>query len=474
METKDKMDSRLLYYDAIDEFHQIFNKDLLTTEHLIGGQIKISSLHYPNSEVDDTANFWGYELQKDGQKYLLASTDDKDKEINLRNILPILPVSTQKVASKGVVYQQIMEYKIARIKPQQHFTPKEFINILTPFDVTNKKHYVLNTLKAITSLMFRYNDRTCSNPGFGKDSAVDLLGNLIGGCETIVSPTYAKLEERAVILKWLAINEVVDITTADWRIIQQYLLDFGAFKNKVTKHSKAHGIVKEVIDASEFSLGLLYNDIADYPEPRKYFDFITKNPVKDRFPAFRLYGSYLEDFNSLRGISVKELVAQNMDFYKSIISTFEYYRQNINNHLHKYTPTLKDYGNRWNINLGRLLAVVDLFSETEQEYNDWVVIIENSLDDYKEMLEYPTMVRNLAKKFDIPKTAYDEFNKLECIITHIRQLDPDGRMERTKENIKYCEECIKADTYIQKGILVSSYTPPNQQPTRIEDKRFWK
>ena len=209
------MKSQLLYYDNIATFKHKFSAKLLTAEHLQGNQIKISSLHYPDNDVDDEANFWGYMLEKDNTKYLLPATDKEGKEIDLKEVLPIIPTTTQKVASKGIAYNQIMSYKSAKIRPEQYYTFRELVEILTSFEVTHPEHSKLIMFNGLTSLFSRYNHRICSPAGAGKDSAVDIISNLYGDCQSIVSPTYAKLEERAVVLKWLAINEVVDITPVD-------------------------------------------------------------------------------------------------------------------------------------------------------------------------------------------------------------------------------------------------------------------
>ena len=78
------MDSRMLYYDCLSEFKKQFYKDLLTQEHLASGQIKINKVSMPDGSEDDEYNFWGYQFEKNGVKFLLSAVDSDKKEIDLK------------------------------------------------------------------------------------------------------------------------------------------------------------------------------------------------------------------------------------------------------------------------------------------------------------------------------------------------------------------------------------------------------
>ena len=462
----------MLFYEMIAEFKRKFSEKLLDVSHIVGGQIKFNSLHLPNGD-ETTNSFWGYIIEKNGIKYLFPSTDKSGKEINIRSEFPIMPTRTQKVANKDTVYQEIKAYKSAKIRPQQNHSFKEVVDTLSSFKYSNPNHYKLMIFNALTSYYLRYNHRISSVAGGGKDSAVDLLGNLVGGCQSIVSPTYAKLEERAVILKWLAINEVVDITKGDWRIIQQYLLDFGAHRPTVLKHSKAHGIVGEEIDASELSLSLMYNDIDHYPDPENYFDVVTKKQVRDRYPAFRCFGRFTEDFNQVNTMDIKKFVDEHFEEYKELLSSIEYYKQNLFNNVHNYNrDKIPQYSQRIDLNLGRLFTVIDVYSSTQEEFNKWVEVVKESLRDYQVMRTYLSMVQQISNKMGINKKDYETFKKINYVKEYIKSHDPEEKNPETKFNLDYLQKIEKADTYIQKKQLIDNYKFIEQQQ-KIDDKIFW-
>lgn len=390
---------QLLFYDSLSEWKRQFYKDLLTSQHLIPGEIKINKIDFASGGSQEHANFWGYMFEKDGKKYLLESKDTTGLQIDLSELMPFIASDLEKVAHKGVVYWLVHKPISAKFRPQKCMQFRELVDILSSFSHSNPVHQKLLVFIALTSMMDRANFRISTPPGFGKDSIVDTMGALIGNAATVENPTLAKLEYMTA-FKWLVVNEINDIGKAEWKVVEQFLLATGAHKSEVTKHSRAMaGGVKEILSLKNFSLALLYNDIDCYPEMKEYMDFITKKAVLDRFPAFRLYGSLTEDFNIHRTVDVEKLVKDNFTVYKEILYTFSYFKANLLRELKQFkVDGLMDMPQRWKINIGRLLRIVDLYCNNQDEFNFWIKVINDSLKDYKEMLNYPTLIKQLAAK----------------------------------------------------------------------------
>jgi hypothetical protein len=392
----------LLHYDCLAEFKRQIYKEVLTRDNLVSGQIKIDKLSFEDGSTDDEANFWGYILEKDGVKYLLSCRNaSTNQEIDIKYMFPLIPRNLLKVAYKGQAYYQIQKPIVARWKPQKSMEFKDLIKSLTPFQHSNPKHQTIMAFISLASMMDKINIRVSSPASFGKDSMVDTLGHLFGNAATLENPTLAKLEFMTT-YKWLAVNEVIDIGKAEWRIIEQFLLSAGAHKPEITKHSRAvAGGVKEILDISQFSLALLYNDIDHYPEFEKYFDFVTKKAVLNRFPALRLHGVLQADFNKIKDINVPKYVSENIDLYKEIIYNFEYYKQNFYSLLKGFNhDKLKPMPERWKVNMGRVLKIVDLYCDTQEEFDSWVKEINKCMIDYSEMMKYPEL-RNKNPELDV-------------------------------------------------------------------------
>ncbi|HEY9705240.1 MAG TPA: hypothetical protein V6C58_22570, partial [Allocoleopsis sp.] len=214
--------SILLNYECLSQFKRQFYEKVLSFDNLIPEEIKIDKVSFPDGGTDDTFNFWGYELQKDGKKYLLPSKFPDGTELDIKNILPIIPQDVQKVASRGNVYYLINNPISVSFKSDKRLSFKELANILNDFEHTNPEHRLLLVFMGLSQVLDRSNYRISTPAGFGKDSVVDIFGNLLGNCATIENPTIAKLEFMTN-MKWLAVNEIVDIQKAEWRNIEQFL-----------------------------------------------------------------------------------------------------------------------------------------------------------------------------------------------------------------------------------------------------------
>ena len=404
----------LLYYECISEFKRQYYSSLISHEHLVEGEVKLDKLSYPDGGTDERANFWGWKFEKDGVKYLVESKGKK-----LKDLCPFMAMDCQKVAHAGQVYQFVGKVVPARFKSEKTMTFKELVDSFASHAHTNPQHQKLWWFLSLSAMMDRTYFRVASNPGFGKDSVVDILGHLIGGAGTVENPTLAKLEYLTY-LKWLAVSEIVDISKTEWRVIEQFLLAAGAHKPEVTKHSRAKDAVQEILNLNKFSLSLIYNDIDNYPEMEKYFDFVTKDAVKDRYPAFRVWGTLTEDFNQVRTIDVPKFVKEHHEDYRKIIYAFTYYKDNVMRELKRWNADKlslmignKKMPERWKISLGKILRIIDLYCSTQEEFDEWMKVIGQVLVDYQVMLEYPNHCELLARRMG--KGTKDYLNALVSV-----------------------------------------------------------
>ena len=391
----------LLHYVALSEFTKQFKSKVLDVEHLDEkGEIHLRKLTLPDGHEDDRANFWGWQLHKDGDTYLISNSDKEGNKVSIKDILPIVPAIVEKVANNGKVYKYVRKYNTVKFQSIKKYSFRDLVDFLSDIPHTNIIHRKLATILGISSLLDRANFRLSTPPGFGKDSIVDTLGNLMGGCATIENPTLAKLEREASLQDWLAVNEVVDIAKGDWRLIEQFLLAAGAFKPTITKRSRAFGGVGETIYISKFSISLMYNDVDCYPNADKYFDMVTKKAVIDRFVPFRLYGTFRTNFTEIDTIDVEQFVKENTSIYKDLLYTLTYYSNNAQQELSNYnSDKLMQLKPRWKTNILKLLKYIDLYCENQEEFDEWIGIINSCIKDYEAMINYPAFHNVLLEKY---------------------------------------------------------------------------
>lgn len=396
------MNKLLLHYACLAQFKASFYKDLLTHEHLEGGMVQINNLTYADGQRDDKINLWGWEFKKNNDKYFLPAKRKKAngelEEVKLKDLLPIKAEASEKVAYNRVVYHLITKPVSAKFRPYKHMSFKELVDSLASFDHSNPQHFKLLWFLGLTAMMDRINFRVCSPPSFGKNNVINVLNHTVGNATAIVKPTLAKLEYRTS-YKWLCINEAVDIPKAEFKPIEQFFLDVGDMQPRIEKHSMPYQGGAHDYDISQLSVSMFYNDITDYPDKTEYFEEITKHAVQDRYPAFRVYGGFLENFNSVRNMDVNSFVQENRSEYIKIIETFQYYK--VNHYARRFSDggAFNNYSERWKINIDKLLRIIDMYCDSQEEFSAWVGIVVNSLEDYKKMLEYPRALERAKKKY---------------------------------------------------------------------------
>lgn len=455
------MDLRL-HNEVITNFKEQFFTGVLTTDHLIPKEITINKIKYTNGTVDDEYNFWGYELVKDNVHYLLPS--EKDRDVLEELPIKINPDHLVKASSSGQVYFIIEEYQTVRFKGVRSRSYKEFIDsIADGLPSTNPKHRKLFLMMCLAQLMGRAYFRVATNKGFGKDSTVDLLGELFSSAMTIETPTRAKLELLILVTNLLAINEVMSVTSRkELELIEGFVQQAAAHKMSITKHSRASSGTKEVLPANKFSLSLFYNDLPHYSRRKqeKYLDFSFAEQTLDRLPAFRLWGRFTADFNELSQLrSLEDFVKEHFDEFKQWIYDFTYYKENKQRELKRWQVNgLRKMAQRWERSVSSLLQQLDMYCDTQEEFDEWIQVVNRAMQDYEDMLIYPESVRVFADKLGIPKLHYEKYTKTSDIIQYYKIKDPKKQDSTMQTKLSYCKQIDKEPTFTGKLILMREYS----------------
>lgn len=451
--------SLLLHYDLLARFRETYFKDLLTTMNIVEHEkhiVKMLEKGDGREPLEVPVNTHCTILEKNNKKYMMPSKYVKDLPIKIKG-------TPNKYSLKGDVYYFLQKTNVvsAKFEPVRTMSFKELIDSLSGFEHSNKEHYKLLTLINMAQMVDRANFRISTPAGFGKDSIVDTMGSLFGEAHTIENPTIAKLE-MMTFAKLLAVNEVVDITPTEWRNIEQFLLSTGAMKNQVTKRSRAHGGVGEILDVSNLSLSLMYNDVTHYPSNTKYFDQVTKEAVKDRFPPLRLYGNFTEDFNKVAQLNINEYVKEHLDDYVKIIRAFYYYKENLYNEMHFYKkPVYKNIPERWKTSIGKVLCVVDVYSDNQEEFDKWYEVLVEAMDDYQEMLRYVGSLQLLSDKLMLPKEDFKKEPTMGFIKATIRNRARITQDPKHEQVLNYLTVIERLNTFKEKNTYIKVFEPNN-------------
>ena len=393
----------ILNYDLLAAFKDSFYANLLF-EGNISQEIQFQKLVLPDGTADENANFWGLLIEQEGKSYLLSEFDKQGQKIpDLKLEFPIKVLETEKVANGKDVYYNIIDYQSFKIRPEDKMGVRGLVDRLSSISNSNPRLQKLNWFVALTSYIDRAYFRVCSNPGFGKDSAVEILNSLVGDCSTLENPSLAKFEERAYSQRYLAFNEIITISPSNWKDIEIFLLAVAANKPRITKRTNSFGKIGQEIDVSKFSLSLTYNDITNYPgDEIKYFDSRSTDQLQDRFLPLRLNGRFTENFDNVTDVNVEEWVVDKTDTYLEMIRTLLFYRDNLAKHQSRYEIRgLVPLSQRWKLSAKKLLRIIDAYCETQEEFDSWVMTLNGSIKDYLDMIDYVPMFEKLEKKIGV-------------------------------------------------------------------------
>lgn len=419
-----------MHYQVVENFRKQYFKNLLTEDHLLTqqGERFFKKVLDINGD-EEPMNEFKYVFQKDGKKYLLDSKFKKELPIGFS------PNKCEKISSGGEAYYLVKDPFPAKFTPERRLSMRQLVDTLAGFKHTQPMQYNIDVMMSLTQVLSKAFFRKSSEPSFGKDSTIATLGSLSYKAMTIENPTIAKLELLAT-TKLLAINELNDITKGDWKMIEQFLLAVGAFKETYTKRSRATSGVSEIIDISDLSVAIMYNDIDCYDSPDAYFDTRATKQCKDRFPALRFYGGFDEDFNAVDSIDINDFVKEHWEDYVGIVRTLAYFSrgENLMKELKHFELKVKlSSSNRWNNSLNKLLRVVDLYCETQEEFDSYVAGIKSCMDDYDSMTRYTNSVQMLAVHFKLKAEDRKGLYRLSDLLNHFLSNTP----EREKGTPKY-------------------------------------
>ena len=270
----------------------------------------------------DKEKYYGYFLEKNKTMYFIEDLEDPNTSI--LDQLPIRVTKKFETDYNKTVFFMIEGYQSVKIPIELKLSFKNLIDSMANYKHTNPLHWTLYKIVKMVGKLDRINARVITELGFGKDSIINNVSDLVGGVANIYGATYAKLEYS---LKDddLVFNEMGGLKGDDKANMQIFLLATGAFANKYLKRSRAMDDTQEEYDISKTSLTIVYNPPKYYvTKGQEYFDQMFTPAVMSRFIPFFFTGKLDEEFDS--EFDVQAVVDASDGLYKDMISTILYYR----------------------------------------------------------------------------------------------------------------------------------------------------
>jgi len=309
------VDKNVFHNDSLQLFNETVFEGILTQDCVDTSKKAL--------KIGDN-KYYGYFIRKNKITYFIEDFSDNDESI--LDVFPILITKKTETDYNKNVFFFIDDFDSVKIPDTKQMSFRELVDTMAPFKHTNKEHWTLYKIIMIVSWVNRINFRIIAERGFGKDSMINNVNDLVGQVANIYGATFAKLE-YSLKNKVLIFNEMGNLKGDDKSNLQQFLLAIGAFFNKYSKRSRATEDTLEDYDLSKQSLGIIYNPPMYYVERgQEWFDTIFTKAVHSRFIPFYLDGVLDEKFDA--EFNVKDIVDEHNPLYKDCISTLMFYQKN--------------------------------------------------------------------------------------------------------------------------------------------------
>jgi len=343
----------MMHNSAIGKYNEILYKNIFTEDNITSKKKCITI----NGE-----KLYGFYMEKGLEIFFMPD--------NYKKSLPLKIVEYKEIDYKGDVIKLIIDVTSINIPAEKRMSFRKLVDMLPAFSHSKPMHFLLFKIICLASFVDRLNARVSTDAGFGKDSVVNIIGQLVDSTVNIYGATFAKLE-YCLLNKLMVLNEMGNLKSEEKFNMQEFLLAVGAYFNVYTKRTRKTKTTQEQYDISKLSLLIFYNLPSYYiNKAQEYFDQIFTKAVTNRFIPFVFEGQITTNFGKV--IDVEKIVKDNEHMYKDIIATINYYRaNNVNAIKYKvdsslsFSTALKRYERSFNT----ILKYMGEYSKDQEEFN---------------------------------------------------------------------------------------------------------
>lgn len=321
-------------------------------------------------------------MEKNGIKYILPSMYEKYLPLNVNKSFDCYLKSSDKT-----IYKFIEDPMSVKISPEKFMELKDLLHVFNPLEHSNPKVWLFLKLQSIASKAKGCKYRLCSPPSTGKN-ANDIILNMITNDNVRVSkPTIAKLETLFYYNQKVLPDEMTSLTPQQIREVEPFFLTIADESPTFQKHSMATKKDMNNVDISQSSCVFTYNDPQSLVKGSKFFDDIWQNHAAfaSRYPALLLNGEILTEMPKLSQKQADLIMNSNFDGLRKIAKTIMYYIQYMSQELHNYDRSGCILRGRHKSNFEGVLDAIDVVSQSQQEFNDWIMWINDRVTSYRNM-----------------------------------------------------------------------------------------
>jgi hypothetical protein len=387
-----------LHYDVWEAWTNEIRKENITDDNITDPVLRHQEFFF---EIDPL----GMVIERaptnnDDCYYIKANKDNIGYIIPKKFIgeMPFKPVKYQNIRLKKsdtIVWrfvQKIESSAIPRIvtptKKIKQFVFDEF----NPVIHSNPTKFII--LKLI-SLSKGSKIAICSNVRCGKQSNFIILKYMLGNyAPKVIKPTIAKLWVTMKNNNYIVFDEITSWKPEHISNIEDMAAAAADESPDMDKYALDRNKNMEVIGLTRKSFAFTYNRPDELDKDKgKPFEKKFENPTKitDRYPRLLVSGnviSRIEKPNPAEAIRLMEINKLEMN---KLVAKTEYLVNNIHLHQHhwKRDKSIFNSNIRYAANTKGIFDWMDAISDTQEEFNEWIIELNKCHTDYMEMINQP-------------------------------------------------------------------------------------
>ena len=324
-------------------------------------------------------------LEKNGIKYILPSEYKNKLPLNVKEGYECYIKKTD-----PTVHIFIEEPTIAKITGVKTLSFKQLIDAFNPMLSTDPKTFNFLKIMEFASSHKGTKCCICSCPESGKNSNGTIFRYITNNVVRVGKPTLAKLETLFYYNQKVYPDEMTSLTPANVREVEPFFLTIADESPDFTKHSMARNKELNNININNASCIFTYNRPQDLNADAQFFDEIWQNlgAFKNRYVQLLLPESrIIEELPKLNVTQAREIMDKGYERLRVLAKNIIYYINNLDKEMHHWK---RDKCNikytRHKTNFQAVLDALDVYSESQEEYNRWLEWVSSCINNYKKMI----------------------------------------------------------------------------------------
>ena len=378
--------NKKLHYEVWKRFNSKVYKDSLSINNMENdgrihhqeGLFKIDgegfNMEYTPESPEDT---YYVKMVKGNDFYLLPK-----RFINKLPVVPksYIPVHLKK--SDSQVWKFIKEVDSLSIPSRQTMTHRELVARFNPIENSEPRSSILLTLIALAEGLKL---GICGDYGLGKNANLIIASQMLNNVSAKVKhPTAAKFYRTLYYNNYINLDELTSWKGTEVQIVEDMMAAFGDESPDMEKYSTDKNRLLENLDnINNKSLTFTFNPYSRKNPIHLADKFKNFGKIQDRYPILYLKGKIIGTIERPDIKQSRKIMEENFPYMCDIASAVVYYRENVRKHLHNYSKSkLKFYGSRHPNNIQPLINHIDLMSDNQEEFDNWMEYLNECRDRY--------------------------------------------------------------------------------------------